>query len=522
MKSCIGGVFATLCCALLFGDVQSTALDDYVNAVDPNYTWRDTGASFKTIFGGTAHVLNVTSQRWLETSKAHGPDGDLWTHQVVVIIPKNVKVDTMAMAYLTGNCNHNPSVPDAKDEDVLVVDTVAATTGVVGMVVFQIPNCPMVYPSDPEQRGRSEDAMIAWAWHEYLVDPTKNATWLPRLPMTKAAMQCMRAVKEFTDEQKLANIDGFVVAGASKRGWTTWMVGAVTCESCVNILGIAPLVPIVPELTKEMHRMWQAYGGWTFAFSDYMAVNLTRHVDDVQFLDALKVIDPKYYYDRLERIPKMAVFSSDDEFMMMDWSNIWYDEIKGETHLLIAPNSEHSLSTGIPEVLNALSAFVSSIAHGKTNRPNFVHKFESATGTLSVTLPSSTPPNKVVLRHAMTLQEKRRDFRWVRLANNDTGLCTKPYIPLPNPIFGGNCIQPIFWHGTDLNATTSSNGDLLTYTYTPPAKMKNWMGYYIEVFWPSDTGLEKNQFQFTTPGYTWPDTLPFPDCHGAACQGTVL
>ena len=65
----------------------------------------------------------------------------------------------------------------------LVVDTVAATTGVVGMVVFQIPNCPMVYPSDPEQRGRSEDAMIAWAWPDSLVDPTKNATWLPRLPM---------------------------------------------------------------------------------------------------------------------------------------------------------------------------------------------------------------------------------------------------------------------------------------------------------------------------------------------------
>jgi hypothetical protein len=56
-----------------------------------------------------------------------------------------------------------------------------------------------------------------------------------------------------------------------------------------------------------------------------------------------------------------VVDSSDDEFMMMDWTNIWYDEFKAaipELHLLIAPNSEHSLATGIPEVVESLNAFV--------------------------------------------------------------------------------------------------------------------------------------------------------------------
>mmetsp|Transcript_23111 Transcript_23111/g.32621 ORF Transcript_23111/g.32621 Transcript_23111/m.32621 type:complete len:520 (-) Transcript_23111:242-1801(-) len=517
MVRCVGTLLAT---ALLVGVAGATALDDYVSAPDPNYSWRDTGANFKTVFGGTAHVLNVTSQRWLDTSKAYGPDGDLWTHQVVVIVPKKLKVQNLGMTYLTGNCNKNPSVPTATDEDILVVDTVAATTGVIGIVVFQLPNCPIVYPSDPSKRGRTEDAMIAWAWHEFLQD--KDATWLPRLPMTKAAMQCMKAVTEFTAQQKLAALDGFVVAGASKRGWTTWTVGAVTCPSCVKILGIAPLVPIVPSLIKEMHRMWQAYGGWTFAFSDYMDVNLTAHVDDPVFKEALQVIDPMYYYDRLERLPKLAVLSSDDEFMMMDWTNIWYDEMKGETHLLIAPNSEHSLATGIPEVLNTLSTFVSSIAQGKTNRPQFKYSHSSADGQLTVTIPSSFPPSKVLLRHAQTLQKERRDFRWVRLANNDTGLCTLPDIKLPSPIFGGNCIQPIGWGATPLQQhNTTTEGDLV-YTYTPPKDGKNWQGYYIEMLWPSDTDLPSNFFRFTTPGFTWPDSLPFPDCHGEACRGHIL
>ena len=48
---------------------------------------------------------------------------------------------------------------------------------------------------------------------------------------------------EFTKVIK-AEIDGWSVAGASKRGWTTWMVGSKgTCESCPNIMGIAPISP---------------------------------------------------------------------------------------------------------------------------------------------------------------------------------------------------------------------------------------------------------------------------------------
>jgi hypothetical protein len=267
--------------------------------------------------------------------------------------------------------------------------------------------------------------------------------------------------------------------------------------------------------------MWQAYGGWTFAFEPYTDVNLTEHVDDPHFADALKVIDPIYRLDRLERLPKFVVLSSDDEFMMMDWSNIWYDQMKGETHLLIAPNSEHSLSTGIPEVLDTLSTFVSSIANGHTTRPSFTYSREESNGKLTVSVHAgSTLPLKAIARYSNTLQHERRDFRWVRLANNDTRKCKLPDIPLPKPIFGGNCIQPIIWHGKDLDKTTHADGTV-SYSYTPPADSKQWLGYYIEVYFPSDTGM-KTEFLFTSPAFTWPDTLPFPDCHGAGCKGSLL
>ena len=119
------------------------------------------------------------------------------------------------------------------------------------------------------------------------------------------------------------------------------------------------------------------------------------------------------------------------------------------------------------------------------------------------------------------MQNVRRDFRWVRQANNFTQACKWPFIPLKKPLFGGNCIQPIIWYGTTLKEVEGSPG---VFKGTPPKPKKEgfWTGYYVELFFPSDTGLKHSEFQFTTPGYTWPNTLPFKDCTGKTCIGKLV
>lgn len=65
----------------------------------------------------------------------------------------------------------------------------------------------------------------------------------------------MKAAQEFiNDKIKVANIDEWIVTGASKRGWTTWMIGAADCKNCVNIAAIVPIVPIEPNLLPVLHR----------------------------------------------------------------------------------------------------------------------------------------------------------------------------------------------------------------------------------------------------------------------------
>ena len=103
--------------------------------------------------------------------------------------------------------------------------------------------------------------------------------------------------------------------------------------------------------------------------------------------EIFRVVDPSNYMDLLGEIPKYIVVSSDDEFMSMDWSNIYYDKLQGEKHLIIMPNSEHSLATGIYGALSAMGTFIRSLASGITERPNFDYQYSPDSGELSVSIP---------------------------------------------------------------------------------------------------------------------------------------
>ena len=98
--------------------------------------------------------------------------------------------------------------------------------------------------------------------------------------MVKAAFQAMRASQDFLKQEKIADIKSWAPTGASKRGWLCFLVAATECKDCGNHIGaIAPLVPIVPDLVKDIHRQWQSYDGFTFAFVDYIEAGLTTLID---------------------------------------------------------------------------------------------------------------------------------------------------------------------------------------------------------------------------------------------------
>ena len=142
---------------------------------------------------------------------------------MVVIVPENVSFTRNATLWITGG-SVTSGVPSATDEDIALVASLAMECNVIAASLFQIPNEHTTFASDPLQKSRSEDAIIAFTWDHFINYP-KNAEWLLRFPMVKASLRAMDTVtafvaKKFPDAGY--SLDYYAVAGASKRGWTTW------------------------------------------------------------------------------------------------------------------------------------------------------------------------------------------------------------------------------------------------------------------------------------------------------------
>lgn len=102
--------------------------------------------------------------------------------------------------------------------------------------------------------------------------------------------------------------------------------------------------------------------------------------DTPEVTAAFQIMDPINYLDRYNKMPKYVVVSSDDEFMSMDWTNVWWDKVGGEKHLSILPNTEHSMSTGMYELVSLVGTWIRSVAAGKTERPVFDYSYDITTG----------------------------------------------------------------------------------------------------------------------------------------------
>jgi PhoPQ-activated pathogenicity-related protein len=94
------------------------------------------------------------------------------------------------------------------------------------------------------------------------------------MPMVKAVVKAMDAVQAFSQTLEGPSVERFVVAGASKRGWTTWLTGAVDSR----VAAIVPMVMPILNIMPNMNHHFQAYNGWSFALSDYIEEDIMAYM----------------------------------------------------------------------------------------------------------------------------------------------------------------------------------------------------------------------------------------------------
>jgi PhoPQ-activated pathogenicity-related protein len=123
----------------------------------------------------------MTSQTWLTSNDS---DRSIWWHFMAVVVPETLRFSNVGVVYVTGNSNTDP-IPTSLNEDEALCISVALADQVICTVLWQIPNQPIVFNSDPTHQSRSEDAMIAFTWNHFIMVNQSEPFWLARLPMTK-------------------------------------------------------------------------------------------------------------------------------------------------------------------------------------------------------------------------------------------------------------------------------------------------------------------------------------------------
>jgi PhoPQ-activated pathogenicity-related protein len=426
-----------------------TALDRYVFEPDPNFAFTLVNSQKGKNFA--AYILEMTSQQWRRSAEVDRP---LWKHWLTIVKPEQVVTST-GLLIISGGSNGRPAPASAS----LALVTIASGTRSVVAELRMVPNEPLTFKD--ESRSRTEDAIIAYTWDKFI--KTGDETWPLRLPMTKSAVRAMDVVTAFcgSAEQGGLRVDKFVVAGGSKRGWTTWTTAAVDDR----VTAILPSSIDVLNVGKSLDHHYRAYGFWAPALDDYTEMGLMRSMETAAFKALMKIEDPYSYRDRLT-MPKFIVNSAGDQYFVPDSSQFYFNDLKGEKYLRYVPNTKHDLNNS--DAIPVLVSFYAAILSGAP-RPRFHWKFERD-GAISVM--TKDRPSEVKLWQATN--PKARDFR----------------LDTIGPAYKGSTLS-------------SEKGGVYVGRVSVPSS--GWTAYFVELTYP---GPEKTPLKFTTGVRILPDTYP--------------
>ena len=610
----------------MWGNDQVSPIDEYVAYDDGYFSWtggdnpvafdNETLSKFDAIGIENVDVyyLNMTSQKWLDESIV---TRSVWFHEVYITIPRTLTsaFRDKAFIYIDGGGNRDNSdySPHSAYYELSLAIKFSSDTGTIGVVVRQIPNESLRFHDDhyadwdgvndltgpppvrvknadgsytPELgKKRSEDGIIAYTWWKFaeLGYKDSDAHWLLRFPMVKAVSRAMTAAEQFVNKKLGQDIalENWMVAGASKRGWTTWMVGAV--DRRVKI--ICPLVMDLLRINQQMHSHFSNLGGYTFAFEDYYWENLTHYVD-TDMLGALsKHVDPWSYRERF-RARDITIYVTNtggDEFFLVDDNHAYFNEFlmpKNRKFQRYLRNTEHSMAAHGVSNSNILRSieeiFYRRFGGFEDETPEVDFKItyekDSKYYIARIEMTSNQKPESINMYYARSQSKSRRDFRLAYIGCPDkddkgrrsrTDTCECSYIQRQAEKEGketkGICPQALLWkrerYGKRddsrlidaevefIGHTSYEKGQITYIGEIKVEKKKNfYIAAYMDFYFPSVNGdgsgelpdiddpikylFDKKKrgtgLTVSSAMAILPNDKPFEDCYKDSCIGSLV
>jgi len=360
-----------------------TALQGYLNNGDKAYRWE-----LKETYPcgeAKAYNLQLTSQQWHEY---------IWTHQLTILVPAENKSDA-ALLFVTGGSNKK-GLPNwnGKDDKLLqALGGVAIKNKSIVVLLRQTPNQPLY--------GKlTEDALISYTLHQFKEDG--DYSWPLLFPMVKSAVRAMDAAQEFARQNLASEIKRFVVSGASKRGWTTWLTGA----SDSRVVAIAPMVIDILNMPINLDyqvKMWKDY---SVQIEDYVKLGIPQTAASEKGRAITTMVDP-YSYRKKLTMPKMLFMGTNDEYWTVDAIKHYIDSIPGQNFVHYVPNVGHNLGDQ-KQAMAALSAFFGATV---ANRPYAICQPTLTYGKKGITLKVKASPDILVDAMLWSTNSTDTDFR---------------------------------------------------------------------------------------------------------------
>jgi PhoPQ-activated pathogenicity-related protein len=273
--------------------------------------------------------VDFTSQNW---------QGIAWKHKIILQLPPEPIKHQTAILFITGD--------GPRRGDFVQLALLAKSTGMPVAMLFNIPNQPIW--------NMKEDDLIAHTFEKYIA--TGDANWPLLFPMTKAAIRAMDVLQNKAVLPKL-DFKKFVITGASKRGWTTWLTAATEDP---RIAGIAPMVFDNLNFAEQMIGQIKAWGKYSEQIDDYTRRGLQAKLETKAGRRLLNLVDPYTYRKRI-RVPVMIVNGANDRYWTVDAHKHYWEALGPARWLLEVPNSGHGLED-INRVVASVGAFSRSVA----------------------------------------------------------------------------------------------------------------------------------------------------------------
>jgi PhoPQ-activated pathogenicity-related protein len=219
--------------------------------------------------------------------------------------------------------------------------------------------------------------------------------------MVKSAVRTMDTVQKYAHDEWQLDVKHFLVTGASKRGWTTWLTAAV--DDRVNAL--APMVIDMLNMGPQMTLQLMSFGGFSERIHDYTDKGLPKFLLSPSGGALQAIVDPYSYRQQL-RQPKIIMLGTNDPYWPVDALNVYWDGLEGEKHILYEPNGVHGLRN-YPRMIGDLTALLESVTTGKP-LPKLTWTYEDRGASVRLSITSEIKPEAV---QVWTTSSDTRDFR---------------------------------------------------------------------------------------------------------------